>query len=66
MLSSKFMCTIEVEQITRSIEDSCVLHGEDGIQILDQDVDNILFNDCKYYKCSLSFIKKNIERETQQ
>ena len=54
-LSSKPMCGVEVERITESVEDSCVSRGEDDdTQMLGQELDDILFDDCEYFMCSPS------------
>ena len=49
--SSKPMCAVEVEQINGSVEDSCVSRGDDGTLMLDQELDDILF-DSEYFMCS--------------
>ena len=46
---SKSKCTLEVWQIIGSVKESFILYGDDGIQMLDQKLNNILFNDCAYF-----------------
>ena len=45
---------MKVEQTIERLEDRCIIRGDNDIQMLDQDLDNILFNDCEYFMCLLS------------
>lgn len=57
--SSKPMCSVDVERITDSVDESCVSRGEDDAQMLVGDAqdfmgDDLLLDDCGYFMCSPS------------
>ena len=49
------MSAVEVEQITKFVKDSYISPSYNSTQMLHQELDNILFDDCKYFMSSQLF-----------